>query len=702
VDGVYLARTVGANQDLLDVERIEVLKGPQGTLFGRNTIGGAINVVTERPSDQFGIVAKATGGTRNRRDLELKLNAPLSDSVLTSVAIASRVQDGYQRRIPYPGAQNYVSDPFTWQQIGYDRSSSPQGGRNTVTARGKMLWRMTDSTDVTLTADWSHENETSPATTMTLTSGGPSAFLSNLYNTCIQSTPAQLATFGLSALCGPRAAVGTALAGANAGGSAAGPRLPWGDFGIAYTGDRDTTYADGLNFNVQTSAGGAVIVDTVFSRALELKSITAYRTLSWKAGMDNDGSILAINEPSFGIDDYQVSQEFQLTGKVLNNTLDYAAGLYYFHEYGKTGNWVVLSQGLLQAAPNPGDDWAAYLGTTSYAGYADLSWHVTDKIGITAGARYTKEKKTARGNQADINGFIPKLLGCPTFDPGCLATLGFPVPTEPYRLFPPGDFQLDYSVFTPKAGAEYHFTDDVMSYFTYSKGFKAGGFNQQLTAPYTTAPSFRPEENKSYELGVKSEWFNKRLRLNAAGFIQDYTDIQLLLTLQGAASPLIGNSGNARIKGAELEGTLLITDGLTLSAGGSHLDAYYTKVDPNAEITTNTKLPKTPSWKYFISPSYTFSVPGSGQIRVGADFTHTSSMFNDVADNPYVARDATNILNASASYILRDGNLELTVGGLNITDDRYRISGFLNLAAGAVGANYNAPPEWYASIKARF
>jgi len=703
VDGVYLARTVGANQDLMDVERIEVLKGPQGTLFGRNSIGGAISIVTTRPKDEFSGQAKVTLGTRNRRDFQAFLNIPLTEKILSTLSASSRQQDGFQKRIAFPGQENYYSDPYVWQHAGNDRSDKAQGGKNLFSIRGKLLLLPADDLEITVSADWAHEDSPSTAATVLATDGTSSAFLANIYNTCISNSAAALAGIGLGAVCGPRAMVGTALAGANIPGSTTGPRLPWGNLSVANTGNIDTTYANGLNFTKIDSYGGSMAIDYDFGAEISLKSITAYRELHWKAGMDNDGSILQMNEPSFPIDEWQFSQELQATGKLFDGAVDYAAGLYYFKEKGTTSNYVVLAQGLLQAAPSLGYENSSEIGAESYAAYAHINWKLSDRLGLTLGARYTRESKTIEGNQADINYFGLKFAcGSPPFDPACVAAAGYPVPTMPERLFPEGRYKLNYNVFTPRIGAEYHVTNDIMAYASYSRGFKAGGFNERLTAAALEAPSFRPERNDAYEAGIKTELFNRRLRLNVAGFIQDYKNIQLLLTLENAASPLFGNSGDAKIKGFEAEATMLLAKGLTISSGLSHINARYTRVESNAEIGIDTKLPKTPSWKFFVSPNFEHSLPSGGKIRIGGDYTHTTSLFNDVANNPIVARAPTEIVNGQVTYTLPGGVVDFSVGGRNLTNERYKISGFINRAAGAIGANYSAPREWFASVAARF
>ncbi len=187
VDGVYLARTVGANQNLLDVDRVEILKGPQGTLFGRNTIGGAISIVTHTPGSEFSGKAELTTGSFARRDLAATFDIPITDRLLSSITVSSLVRDGYQRRIATPG----LPDDFaplpetTYHQAGYFSNGNTQGGQNQQVVRAKLLYLASDSLKWTFTADWTHENQTAlPNTVLATTNGTAAGGLVNLYNTC--------------------------------------------------------------------------------------------------------------------------------------------------------------------------------------------------------------------------------------------------------------------------------------------------------------------------------------------------------------------------------------------------------------------------------------------------------------------------------------------------------------------------------------
>src|SRR5258708_11335922 len=208
LDGVYLARTIGANQNLLDVDRIEILKGPQGTLFGRNTIGGAINIVTHTPGTESTINGSLTLGEFNRHDVLLTADMPISNNILTTVSVSSQTREGYQNTVPYPANSIIGSTPYQvagqadFPKADGTQSSSSSGGQNVQAIRGKLLWHATDALDVTLSGDYTHEDQSGLAnvirsvTTVNATNYaapspalfGPNIFR-NPYNMCI-ATPA--------------------------------------------------------------------------------------------------------------------------------------------------------------------------------------------------------------------------------------------------------------------------------------------------------------------------------------------------------------------------------------------------------------------------------------------------------------------------------------------------------------------------------
>jgi iron complex outermembrane receptor protein len=703
VDGVYYARTVGANQNLLDVDRIEILKGPQGTLFGRNTIGGAISIVTHTPGDQFVAQAQLTGGSYDRRDVSLLVDLPIMPNLLSSITFADQVRNGYQKRIAYQSPTPYVSDPVSAFHNAGTEAFDTQGGQNEQVIRAKLLWKASDTVTATFGGDWTHTNQPGVATTVLQPIiSGPNAAFGAFYNACLLGIPFVPTA---SLVCGPRGSVGTSLWQANL--NPATTRLLYGT-GVTQTGNIDTTYATGPNFDKLDSSGLSATVDWALSDALKFKSITAFRSLKWASGEDEDGSPIQFLETTFAEGQHQFSQEFQALGNALDSRLSYVGGLYFFHEDGYIHDYVTFPGGLLQIdGPNE-------LDTKSYAGYLHADFKVTDQFALTAGGRYSVDDKHFMGGQQDINDFFYKISGCYPYSASasligapanltCQQALGFPNPDNHQQVYPPGENSQKFDVFTPTLGAQYHLTDSIMTYISYAKGFKTGGWTTRLTAPLpppAVAQTFGPEHDQTYELGIKSEWLDRNLIVNAATFFSKYQDIQL--TYQVSTSPVTENAGDADIKGVELEMQSRLGEHFSLNANAGYMDAYYTRIAAGAAASTGSELPKTPKWKVSVSPDAHTKLPNGATVRLGVDYSHVGKMYNDVQNTELIARRKSDVLGASAGLTSEDGKRTLTIGGTNITDQRYLTTGQPQYAGGVVYGTYNAPREWFATLDFKY
>ena len=781
LDGVYLARTIGANQDLLDVDRVEILKGPQGTLFGANTEGGAISIITHTPGNEEKITAQVTTGSLHRRDFGFTADVPLvKDTLLSTITVSSQDRDGYVDVIPYPsnspnGQSPFVVDPQTaYPKAGY-QTGNAYGGYNVQTVRGKLLWLASDNTTFTLTADWNHQaQEALPYTVLNTYQGNlTTSTFSTLYNTCISSNAATIhanvqnasevgpgiyafpvgspPNTAFSALCSQaRARVpglsngGAALLGAGYVGGPPGPfqygspgyqgsnqpRL-YDNFAASTTGNIDKTYANGPDFANNDYFGFSLTGEHHFNDDLSLKSISAYRQIAWRIGTDLDGTPETLQEVSDHQHQWQVSQEFQLNGKALNNALNYVAGLYYFEEAGFVHDYVPF-ESLLYVYDIQND-----ANNKNAAVFFNADYKLNDKWSFTAGGRYTDVMEEFIGGQADLNCFSYGSAGCLAG----LTAAGQAINAFPLgggyvdRYFPNPSNSQSWRVFDPKLAAQYHFNDDTMAYLSWAKGFKAGGWTTRLSANISDPKQaqFSPEYTKTWELGLKSEWFDHHLKANAALFYTDYTGIQL--DIQQGISPVYTNAGNAKIKGAELELQSVIGHGLSLNFSGSYIDAYYTYVNPNANIpqsiigplglnvcpttainpatggpvcnivagnSLDARLPKTPKYKFTFYPEYTYLLPNQASLRMLVDFTYAAEMFNDSLNTPELRRPASRIMDASLHYISPDERYDVALGGTNITNDRFITTGSPNIGAGELGGTYNEPAEWYLRITAKF
>jgi iron complex outermembrane recepter protein len=333
------------------------------------------------------------------------------------------------------------------------------------------------------------------------------------------------------------------------------------------------------------------------------------------------------------------------------------------------------------------------------------------------GGRFSADRKLFTGGQQDLNEFFYKISGCypynapanahlsPSIPNGvtCQQALGFPNPDNPYQVYPIGQNHQDFNEFTPTAGLQYHFRDDLMGYVSYARGFKTGGWTTRLTAPLppgSPAQAFGPETDNTYEMGLKSEWLDRQLIVNAAAFYSLYDGIQL--TYQISTSPVTQNAGNAEIKGLELEMQSRLGEHFSLNGSVGYMDAKYTEISVGAASTTGSELPKTPRLKVSISPDLHTALGNKSTLRFGVDFTHTSEMFNDVQNTPLLARPKVDMFNASAGLISPDGRLTFTVGGTNLSDKRYITTGQPQIAGGVIFGTYNPPREWYATVGMKY
>jgi len=502
VDGVYYARMVGAAVGLLDVDHIEVLKGPQGTLFGRNTIGGAVSVQTKDPGKEFGYRMEATAGSLNRTDFSGVVDLPLVDGkVYAQLAFSSVHRDGYERRIPYPGPHNFVDEIGAFGAPFPPGGDDRQGNVNSRQARLKVLFTPSEDFRLTLSGDITRSDEEGMPFTIIKADGNVPGSLGQLYNTCINLPVATLNAFGLGAVCGPRAEIGTPLAGVNVDADPSNDHLPFGPQAI--TGNIDTTYSQGNNSSQVHPWGVSATADWRLNPTFSLKSITAYRQLSSKFGGDQGGTPFNWVQAGFKINQHQFSQELQLNARALDDRLKSVFGAFYFHEHGIHTDYVPIAAGLINIQDPAGDP---TFDNKSWALFTHNNFALTDRFSLTFGLRYTIEHKSFEGFQADINQFFVK-LGTPAS--------AFPDPNDLSRLYPVGLFHQNTTNTSVRAGAEYKIEPAIMAYASFSQGYRSGGWTTRLTAPPTdpkVAPSFNPETANTYEAGIKSELFDHRLR----------------------------------------------------------------------------------------------------------------------------------------------------------------------------------------------
>jgi iron complex outermembrane recepter protein len=534
IDGGYRSRSGLGLGDLADIEQIEVLRGPQSTLYGRNVTAGAINVTTARPSQSFGAQAELTAG---------------NDSLLGFRGfVTGGLTDTLSARLSLTGARR---DPIADNLIGADSDDL-----NQYSARAQLLWEPTDALSIRLIG--SHTD---------------------------RDMKPQLADM----FYGPRvsALVNAVAANPAALGAADGPALA---DGIINSGAQPILDNDPLNRSVQALAPlGFVQRSDDVSASLEydlgavtLTSITSYDTYDTTQSWNDAGQtgLDLVNYRDFQTGD-TLSQELRLSSRA-SDTLSWLGGLYFYdnhfergdqdrHEFtlGQAIDELGVAAGL--ASPTlpdvpvfglPGDtgDFHEISDGHSYGAFAQSTWEATERLALTLGLRYTLEEKEV------------SLVNTPfTTAPGALANLSLPVRT----LTPAGSsFALDdsWDAVTGTFSTVYHFTPDVMMYASAATGFKGGGYNGGFgNTPLAKRP-FDSEDVTSYELGVKSE-LGERVRLNATAFLSDYQDFQSASFV--GLQFLVNNAEKVRVQGLEADLTAKLSEGFSLDLSATYAEATY-------------------------------------------------------------------------------------------------------------------------------
>jgi iron complex outermembrane recepter protein len=652
VDGVYISRSVGGVLDVLDLQRIEVLRGPQGTLFGRNTIGGAISLVSKRPSNSFSVRAEGTAGSRSLLNALVAVDIPLSDSVRTKWVGSMKSQDGFVRGL---------------------NDSRRLGDTDRFSFRGTIEAELSPAFTVTVSGDYGEIHEQNAASKLvgvSILAPGSAVRSDFRYNRATGSIIASNATVP------PGAPTLTFL-----------QNLTSDVFDQRYiTSDLDTTFATGPNGTDLTIKGASatLALDVGFG---ELKSITAYRKTTGSFSRDADGSPFAVAHTRNG--DYsqdQLSQELQLTGSIMDDRLKFATGLYYFDEDGR--DILTVDLPFLFGTVNN----FAFVKNKSKAAYAQGTFGITDALSITAGARYTEDKKrysVPTNGGAILNGPAGVFGPAGTFTP----------------FFPAGTSNQKFSNTSFKGVIDYKFARNSLFYLSYSEGFKSGGFNTRYLVPVPAVVSFAPEQLTTYEAGVKWEGIDRRLRLNAAAYWSDYNDIQLVVYDSGA--PLTRNAGSARIKGFELEATALPVDSLELGFSAGYTDAKYRRVaalNPavalDQQVTLNSRLPNTPEWTLSAYAQHAINL-GSDELRSRVDWSYSGSVENDAVNSIFLRQSGYHLLNASVGYHA-DAGWSVNAWAKNLTNKRYIVSGDSNFGIGFHEANFNAPREFGVTLRFKY
>jgi iron complex outermembrane receptor protein len=650
VDDVYIGDTTGFNSALLDVAQVEVLKGPQGTLFGRNATAGAISIHTRRPSvDEPYAELSARAGNYDLREGRVLTNIPLSQELAASFSGIYRDRDGYQKNFS-TGDRDLNDETF-------------YGGR------AKLLWTPSDSFELLWAVDYFRNDD--------------------------------------------RQNVATCF-----GGFACG-------FNPDFASIENDVAADNDSHTERTLWSTSLSATWRAQDGVELTSISAYQSREYHNDQDNDFTPVQFIRSGYHLPtDWQASEELRVATS-RSARLRAVAGLYYYHEDRRIdipqylGTATAQLVGLPATTPPLLTTTNAQTKTDSWAAFGQLTYDITPALVGELGLRYTNDSK-------DFSYVQHVTSGIESWPLPIRGLFGLLDPTDTLAPGSPGVGPLSaddsWDKMTGLASLTWHATDAVNLYLRYAQGFKSGGFQSTTVASHNVAGRpfvdsnpqipFDPEDMDSWEIGLKSELLDHRLRLNLSAFYMDYTDIQLQYTDPATRAKRVVNAGSATSKGAEIELSAAAFDGFVLDASVGWQKAELDSVSVTIpDINKGDELPYAPETTANLTASYRLEFSNGWQWVSSVTADYRSAMWLDLANTvggapprPPISARSPDLTQLGARIGFETpGQWGVYVWGANLTDER-AITGSITspLPWSAQAFMLNPPRTYGVELTARF
>ena len=696
IDDVYYSSLTGADFALIDLDRVEVLRGPQGTLAGMNSLGGAIKLYTRKPDGTgTGEVTAEYGnynhvGARATGDFTL-----LPDTLFARITAASVHQNGWVQILDYACTHPNDPDVIAGRLLRDNNSPScrngTEGSTDYTSARLAVRWLPTDKLEANLSVDVTDDNGTVTPSVLLQTTGSVNSipYQGVAYNN--RFVP--YGTYrGDTVINNPYVTYSNFLD----------PGVTYRPINTAGTpgpanGPFATTPVEHLS-----SWGTAVTLDYKPTEHLAVKFISSYRHYLSDDNADPDGSPIMVVINSGYMLHHQYTNELRLTGDAFGHFLDYTVGAIHlddltYYEARIVGNsFGTPSQPTFDFMQND----PTRVQSTGVYSHAGL--HFTDALTMDLGVRYTTDKKDYTFYRYNVDGTTPFLILSNPANP-LNGTVG----------------KYDGSHVDYRVGLNYQWTPALMTYIQFSTGFKGGGVSPRPYYPQQ-AIGFGPETMDAYELGLKSQWLENRIRANIATFFNKYDNYQASADPFNPASCVDAggralaapynnpcgeylNVGDAQIKGAEGEFELRPLERLTIDASVSYLDFAFTKSTSPAVKVGRTAPAGIGTWKWDTGIQYTLLLPGGSAITPRVDVNETPGSCGDLQCTPIIR---------NYPYVLTNAHLTFVPGGdwskwtlafeaKNITNRLYYIAKF-NAGSGFIGGQIGEPRTWMFSLRRDF
>jgi iron complex outermembrane receptor protein len=696
VDDVYFPTLTGGLVELLDVDRVEILRGPQGTLAGKNSIGGAIKLYTARPGGEDSGRLSATYGEYNRTEVRGSANFTLvEDKLYASLAGVGRTVDGYVTRYDY--RCTHPTSVLPTYVTGNGCELGNEGGQSLTAIRGSLLWQATPNLTLTLIADATHEDSEVRASVLRRANGTGAPFAVSPVPIFYDANSNGVFDAGLDVPHDCRfVPFGPNSCDPNPQGRYANYATYLNERAVAILPGQDPWKPLSVDpITTFDEQGISLTADWDLGRDFSLKSVTAYRQYTSEFAEATDLSPLGVTLLLQRLEHDQFQQELRLYGSLAYGAVDFRLGGFYFEQDGTLEARVSLDYVALDFIhgpdPTPSTNKSVFLSST---------WHVTDQLNLTGGIRYSDDKKTYVYQRHNPDGTLPA--------GPCMGPPGAPVNPANCAVFGVNNLTATFADdrFDFRAVADYRWTDSLMTYVQYSTGYKSGGVNPRPFVPDQAQP-FNPETVDAYEAGFKSFWFDRRVRLNGAVFHNEYQDIQLTFTTCPASSAPVPcawpqNAGDAEVRGLELELELEPTDGLIIDGALGLIDFEYQTINPNTGIAITTVPPYTPATTWSGGIQYEFDLGGNGSLTPRIDATYQSHVFSAPANAATSRIDSHTVLNGRLTYRSPDNDWVAALEVRNLTDEYYFLTVFDQPSIGYTAAQPGWPRTWAFTITRNF
>lgn len=686
VDDVYYSTLTGSLLDLMDLDRVEVLRGPQGTLAGKNSIGGAIKLFSSKPNGSSRGSFQATYGSFDR--IEARGFADLTvipDKLFARISGVTKNRDGYVKRLDYgqthPGSgvpTSNVGDGNNYGTLG------TLGGISYAAARLALRWTPSSNIEVNVAGDYTNDKSESGASVL-LSATDQSVnygFVPYLVNTNTGLPVPYDCRFVPN---GPNSC--DTITGYNR------KYITYSNFLDASAPNSQSPFKP-VVFTPRSqlnSYGFQGTIDWDVADKVQIKSITGYRNYAAHYAHDEDGSPLAITQVSYNQNHRQFSQELRVNA-AFGDVLDMTVGGFYFDSASKTQARVDLNYLALDVISGPDD-----INVSSKAVFAHAAFHATDAFNISGGIRYTDDKKTYFYRRSNPDGsVIQECAGYPFSPPSPPNCIIFGLNGVPDTA---ADQRVDWRV-----AVDYRFSDELLAYAQVSTGYKGGGVNPYPyfgPGPLNQIKSFGPETVLTYEVGLKADLFDRRARINSAVFLNKYSDI--ILRLQACPTEPCdqpNNVGKADVFGFEVEAQVYPVDNLSLDGSFSYLDFDYKRFNGVTPIQINMVTPYTPKYKWSGGIQYELDI-GSGKFITRFDGSYQSSVFTDAVNGPRNKIDGYFIANGRLTYRTADDDWQISLEVQNIFEKYYFLTK-LDSPSNYVSGQPGLPRTWAVTLKKSF